>query len=149
MKWLSIVMVHTNCHSHSILRKDRHVWNAVATDERHESWKRFWLSPLTLPSIQQTEIEKPPVREYTRRQPNVSTSVFVLHKELQLPSESDELKEEMWDRADELLQTPGFIVQAPGYDALMVQHAVGTHSQAPHLIKSTKSGKFVCDCNPY
>jgi hypothetical protein len=49
-------------HSHSILRKDRHVWNAVATDERHESWKRFWLSPLTLPSIQQTEIEKPPVR---------------------------------------------------------------------------------------
>lgn len=55
----------------------------------------------------------------------------------------------MWDRADELLQTPGFIVQAPGYDALMVQHAVCTHSQAPHLIKSTKSGKFVCDCNPY
>lgn len=61
----------------------------------------------------------------------------------------DELKEEMWDRADELLKTPGSIVQAPGYDALMVQHAVGTHSQTPHPIKSTKSGKFVCDCNPY
>jgi hypothetical protein len=54
-----------------------------------------------LPSNQQTEIEKPPVREYIRRQPNVSTSVFVSHKELQLPSLSDELKEEMWDRADE------------------------------------------------
>jgi hypothetical protein len=53
-------------------------------------------------------------------------SVFVLHKELQLPSLSDELKEEMWDRADELLKTPGLIVQASGYDALMVQHAVGT-----------------------
>ena len=135
--------------SHQYLRKDRHIWNAMSTDERRDSLQEFWSSSLVKTCKKSTVIEpkRSDIHETTVQ--SDSTKLSITLDNFGVSSVSVEMLREMWDRADSLLSRPGTIVNAPSYNALMVQHAVGEKNNPPHLITSTKTGKYVCDCHLY
>ncbi|KAK3087821.1 hypothetical protein FSP39_011070 [Pinctada imbricata] len=140
------------------LRKKRHIWNAMGSEERRNSLLSFWKSPLNLTRrtsptpTHPTQEECPSLlvhHESSTEHHKVSLSLSL--ENFELDGCSSDLLKEIEENAEKLIASENGIVNAPGYDGVFVQHNAerGSSNVPPHMITWTKAGKYVCDCKLY